>query len=89
MTKLVFTWNYYAACWECTLPEEKIYIHKYPPMHTLVSIHRNNYIRADHEVFDALHTAQHYIGLKYNAQVKYRDPNEEKHPRKDLLDIYI
>ena len=89
MTKLVFKWNTYAACWECALPEETIYLHKYPPMHTLVSIQRKNYIHASHEIFESVHSAHYYIGLKYNGQVKYRDPNEENHPRKELLDIYI
>lgn len=89
MTKLVFRWNKYAACWECILEKEMIYIHKYPPMHTLVSIQKKEYIHASHEIFESLHAAHSYIGIKFNAEVKYRDPNEEQHPRKDLLDIYI
>ena len=89
MTKLVFTWNTNAVCWECVLAEEKIYIHKYPPSHTLVSIQRNDYIHAAHEIFDSIQSAQYYIGIKYNAEVKYRDPNEANWRRKDLLDIYI
>ena len=89
MTKIVFRWNQYAACWESIQEKEVIYIHKYPPMHILVSIQKNEYIHASHEIFESLHAAHNYIGLKYNGEVKYRDPNEEKHPRRDLLDIYI
>ena len=46
-------------------------------MHTLVSIQKNNYIHALHEIFESIHSAQHYIGLKYNAEVQYRDPHED------------
>ena len=77
MDKLTFKWNQYGACWECILPDEIIYIQKYPPQHTLVSIQKNNYIHASHEIFESIYTAQHYIGLKYNAQVAYRDPQED------------
>ena len=26
---------------------------------------------------------------KYNGEVKYRDPQEENHPRRELIDEYI
>ena len=89
MDRITFKWNHYAACWECVLPEETIYMHKYPPSHTLVSIQKNKYVHASHEIFESVHSAQHYIGLKYNVQVQYRDPNEEKNPHRDLLEQYI
>ena len=88
MNSITFKWNKYAACWECVLTDETVYIHKYPPAHTLVSIQKNEYINL-HEVFDSLHAAHTYIGLRYNGDVRYRDPNEENHPRRDLLDLYI
>ena len=58
-------------------------------MHILVSIQKNEYIHASHEIFESLHAAHNYIGLKYNGEVKYRDPQEENHPRRELIDEYI
>ncbi len=89
MNRITFKWNQYAACWECVMSDETVYIHKYPPAHTLVSIQKNNYINASHNIFESLHAAHTYIGRIYNGEVKYRDPNEEKHPHRDLLDQYI
>lgn len=77
MTYLIFKFNKRAGCWECTLPNENIYIHKYPPAHVLVSVQKKNYIHASHEIFESLHEAQFYLGTKFNAEIKYRDPNED------------
>ena len=89
MTRITFKWNKYAACWESIQEKEVIYIHKFPPMHILVSIQKNEYIHATHEIFESLYAAHTYIGLKYNGEVKYRDPQEENHPRRELIDEYI
>ena len=89
MTRITFQWNKYAACWESLQEKEVIYIHNYPPMLILVSIQKNEYIHASHEIFESLHAAHNYIGLKYNGEVKYRDPQEENHPRRELIDEYI
>lgn len=77
MTYLTFRWNQRAACWVCTLPNENIYVHKYPPTHVLVSIQKKEYIHAAHEIFESLNEAQNYLGIKFNAEVRYRDPNED------------
>ena len=66
MDKITFKWNQYAACWECVLPDETIYIHKYPPMHTLVSIQKNNYIHALHEIFELWESQIEGRKLKHN-----------------------
>jgi hypothetical protein len=74
---LQFLWDNALTCWTCTLPDEKLHIHKYLPTHTLVCVQGSNDTHAAHELFDSLHAAQQYLYIKYNKEVRYRDPNEE------------
>ena len=81
MESLLFLWDEESMCWECVLPDEKLYMYKC--QHTSISTQRNyalsiirNDAYATYEIFDSLHEAQKYMYSKYNKEVRYRDPNE-------------
>jgi hypothetical protein len=77
-------WDEESKCWECVLPDEKLYLYNCSPSHKFISTQRNyalsiirNDTYATYEIFDSLHEAQKYLCVKYNKEVRYRDPNEE------------
>ena len=85
METLLFSWNEDLMCWECPLLDEEIYMHRYPPSNSLCS----NLIsitfmgtHSSYEVFDSLHEAQKYLYVKYNKEIRYRDPNEVEYAGK-------
>jgi len=89
MEMLLFSWDEDSMCWECTLSDEKIYMYKCPPSQTFMYTQRNNDTHATYGIFDSSHEAQKYLYVKYNKEVRYRDPHEVNYPRRDLLEQYI